>query len=340
MELKLDYSDVLIVPRPSQKALGTREDIDLNIHHKNFSGLPIIIANMPSIGTYKIAKLLAPEKVTTFIYKDHPAEYHIEQLRLIEDRSYIGITTGIRDSDVERALKVTAEIAVGFLNLDTANVYGNFESVIKVAKLLKEKRPNVRLVVGNICTPDLVEPIVNTGADFIKVGVGPGAACRTRSEVGVGMPQLSAVLDVVSATRDFDVPVIADGGCKESGDICKAIGAGAKMVMLGGMFANSFECDNVIEIEGKKYVEFWGLGSKRQFQQTFPHDAKYRPNEGRDLLVPCTTSIYTTLNQIKGSLRSVCTYVGATAVGELSQKVTFIRTTAPINQSLAQYEKF
>jgi GMP reductase len=339
MELKLDYSDVLIVPRLSQKSLGTREDIDIEMHFKNFSGLPIIVANMPSVGTYKIARLLAPEKVTTFIYKDHSAPYHIEQLRLIDDTKYIGITTGIRDSDVERVLKVTDEIEVGFLNLDTANAYGNFESLIRVARLLKEKRPKSRLVVGNICTSELVEPLVDAGADFIKVGVGPGAACLTRSEVGVGMPQLSAVLDVVAEAKSFDVPVIADGGCRESGDICKAIGAGAKMVMLGGMFANSLECDNLIEIDEKKYVEFWGLGSKRQFEQTFPHDAKYRPDEGRNLLVPCTRSIFTTLNQIKGSLRSVCTYVGASGVEELSQKVTFIRTTNPINQSLAQYER-
>jgi GMP reductase len=339
MELKLDYSDALIVPRASQKPMGTRGDVDINVHFKKFSGLPIVVANMPSIGTYKIAKLLSPEKVTTFIYKDHSAEYHIENLKMIEDRSYVGITTGIRDSDVERVLKITSEIEVGFLSLDTANVYGNFHTVLQVAKLLKEKRPKIRLVVGNICTPELVEPLVNAGADLIKVGVGPGAACRTRSEVGVGMPQLSAVLDVVKVTGDYNIPIIADGGCRESGDICKALGAGATMVMLGGMFANCIECDNIKEIDGKKYVEFWGLGSRRQFEQTFPHDAKYRPNEGRDLLVPCTTSLFATLEQIKGSLRSVCTYVGASNIGELSRNVTFVRTVAPMNQSLAQYER-
>lgn len=339
MELKLDYSDVLIVPRVSQKSVGTREGVDINVHFKIFSGLPIVISNMPSVGTYKFAKLLSPEKVTTFIYKDHSIEYHIENLKMIDDRKYIGITTGIRDSDVERVLKVTSEIDVGFLNLDTANVYGNFQSVLQVAQLLKEKRPKIPLVIGNICTPELVEPLINAGADIIKVGVGPGAACRTRSEIGVGIPQLSAVLDVVQVTNKYNVPIIADGGCRDTGDICKAIGAGAKMVMLGGMFANCIECDNLIEIDGKKYVEFWGLGSKRQFEQTFPHDAKYRPNEGRDLLVPCTTSVFTTLNQIKGSLRSVCTYVGASSVGELSQKVNFVRATAPINQSLAHYER-
>jgi GMP reductase len=339
MELKFDYSDVLIVPRVSKNVVGTRDNIDININLKNFSGLPIVVANMPSIGTYKIAKLLSPEKVTTFIYKDYSLEHHIENLKKIEDQRFIGITTGIRDSDIERALKITSEFNVGFLNLDTANAYGNFQSLIETAKRLKEKRPFIKLVVGNICTAELVDPLVNAGADFIKVGVGPGAACRTRSEVGVGMPQLSAVMDVVRTADEYNVPIIADGGCKETGDICKAIGAGAKMVMIGGMFANSIECDNLIEINGKKYVEFWGLGSRRQFEQTFPHDANYRPDEGRNLLVPCTTSIFSTISQIKGSLRSVCTYVGASKIEELPQKVSFIRTVNTMNHSLAQYEK-
>jgi GMP reductase len=338
MEYKLDYSDVLMLPKVPSSPIGTRADIDLTVKHRTYEGLPLIVANMPSIGTYKIAGLLTPEKIVTFIYKDHPESYHLEHLKEIPDRRYIGLTCGVRESDVQRVLNVTSKIDVGFINLDTANAYGNFEALLRNADRIKKQRPNSLLVVGNICTPEVVGRIAETGADYIKVGVGPGSACLTRSEVGVGVPQLSAVLETVDAARGLDAAIIADGGCAATGDICKALGAGARMVMLGGMFANSYECDNIVEVDGRRHVEFWGLGSRRQFNQTFPSESEHRPNEGRNMLIPCTTSILETINQIKGALRSVCTYVGSPDIASLPHHTSFIRVSNQTNTFLAKYE--
>ena len=177
------------------------------------------------------------------------------------------------------------------------------------------------------------------GANIIKIGVGPGAACKTRSEVGVGVPQFSAVQNVVDCAKLFGAMTIADGGCVNSGDVCKAIGAGADIVMIAGMVSHSEECDNVIEVDGKKYINFYGLGSNAQYKKFTPQEVEYRPNEGRDLLIPVKGSIFEVINQIKGALRSVCTYVGIDDISKLKKHVEFVEVNNTINKSLEKYER-
>jgi len=338
MKIKYDFSDVLMIPKVSQHPLDSRSQIKIDIKHKSYSGLPLIVSNMPSIGTYDIARILSKEKIVTFIYKDHLAEYHIEQLKKVERTDYIGLTTGVRDTDVDRLLKVIKERQVGFINLDTANIYGNFEFVLRKAEILKKRSPESLLVIGNICTPEVVKPLIDVGADLIKVGVGPGSVCTTRSQVGVGVPQFSAVQEVVKEAKGSGVGIISDGGCIESGDVCKALGAGADFVMLGGMLASSIECGNKVMINGDPHINFWGLGSVKQFEQTFPSDEKYRPNEGRNLMIPCDGSILDKFQQIKGALRSACTYLGTDRVEKLRECAEFIQVTGQLNKSLAKYE--
>lgn len=334
----LDYNDVLINPKPSSKPI-TRKNVDIKIQHKNDKVTPIVIANMLSTGTYKIANLMTDNGVLTFLHKEYKAKEHLENLEKLRHTRYVGITSGVQSWDKEKTIEVLSQIPVGFINVDIANVYANVQGMIDTIKLYKDKFPDTTVVAGNVCNTLVLDELVAAGADVIKIGVGPGAACKTRSEVGVGVPQFSAVQEVSKRAKELGVKTIADGGCVTSGDVCKAIAAGADMVMIAGMVSGSEECDNVVEIAGKRYVNFYGLGSNKMYSINKPTEAEYRPNEGRDLLIPVTGSILEPINQIKGALRSVCTYVGVDDIKDLHANAEFIQVNHQINKSLEKYEQ-
>ena len=338
-DLKLDFSDVLIEPCESEITL-TRKNVDIEIEWLDTTATPVIVSNMLSTGTYKIANILTPERIFTFIHKEYTVEQHINELEKMKDRRFIAITSGVRLQDREKTIEVISKFPdIGIINVDIANVYANIQGMIDTIKLYREKFPNIQICAGNVATASPIQKFVKAGATLIKVGVGSGAACRTRSEVGTGVPQLSAIMDCYTEAQKYGVGIISDGGCVTAGDVCKAIGAGAKMVMVAGMVSKSEECDNIVEIDGKKYVNFYGLGSTTMYNRTNPTEQEYRPNEGRDLLIPCKGSIKSILKQIQGGLRSVCTYVGAKHINELYERTTFVRVNNQINNSLAKYEQ-
>lgn len=337
MNLHLDYSDVLINPKPSKTPL-TRKDVNIKIQHKGDAVTPIVIANMLSTGTYKIADLMTDNGVLTFLHKEYKAAEHLENLPKLRHTRYVGISSGVQSWDKEKTIEVLSKIPVGFINVDIANVYANMQGMTDTIKLYKDKFPDTTIVAGNVCNTLVLDELVAAGADIVKIGVGPGAACKTRSEVGVGVPQFSAVQEVSKRAKELGIRTIADGGCVTSGDICKAIAAGADIVMIAGMVSGSEECDNIVEIDGKKYVNFYGLGSSKQYSKFTPQEIEYRPNEGRDLMIPVTGSILKTINQIKGALRSVCTYVGVDDISNLHSNSEFIRVNHQINNSLQRYE--
>ncbi len=338
-DLKLDFSDVLIEPRASDKPL-TRKNVDIEIDWLDTTATPVIVSNMLSTGTYSIAKLLTPLKVFTFIHKEYTKDQHIAKLETMQDRRFIAITSGVQPWDIEKTKVVVSKYPdIGFINVDIANVYANKQGMISTIKYYRELFPHINICAGNVATPELIEQLVHAGADYIKVGVGSGAACRTRSEVGTGIPQLSAIMDCYEQANKHGAKIISDGGCVTAGDVCKAIGAGAQMVMVAGMVSKSEECDNIVEIDGKKYVNFYGLGSTTMYNNHNPTEQEYRPNEGRDLLVPCKGSIISVIKQIQGGLRSICTYVGAEHINMLYERTTFVRVNNQINNSLAKYEQ-
>jgi len=337
MQMKLDFDDVLIVPRRSNKSL-TRKGVNIKIPWLDTDAYPIVIANMPATGTYKIAKELTPMKVFTFIHKEYSVEEHKINLAMMDDRRYIAITSGVRDKDVMRTIDIISGFEdIGMINVDVANVYANVDGMIKAIKTFKEHFPNIKLSAGNICDKVLMEELVNAGADYIKVGVGSGAACITRTEVGVGIPQLSAVMECYEEAQRLDCKIISDGGCVTSGDVCKAIAAGADMVMIAGMVSSCYECSNMVEIDGQQYVNLYGLGSNKQYNIHGVSEKEYRPNEGRDLMIPAEGYIKDIINQILGGLRSVCTYVGVSDIEELSTHAKFIRVNNTHNRSLEKY---
>ena len=211
-DIKLDFDDVLIKPRKSIVPL-TRKSVNIEIPWLDKTAHPVVIANMPSTGTYEIAKHMTPMKVFTFIHKEYKVHEHRENLSVMEDRSYIGITSGVRDKDVMRTIEIISGFEdIGMINVDIANVYANVSGMIKAIKIFKEHFPNILLCAGNICDKDLMQTLVDAGADYIKVGVGSGAACITRTEVGVGIPQWSAVRECSEEAQKTGCRIISDGG--------------------------------------------------------------------------------------------------------------------------------
>lgn len=337
--IRLDFNDVLINPVPGNKPL-TRKSVDIEIDWLDTTVHPIAVSNMLSTGTYKIANILTDMRVFTFIHKEYSLEEHRENLSKMEDRRYIAITSGVQSWDIEKTDAVISEFPdIGMINVDIANVYANMQGMIDTIDHYRQKFPHIKICAGNVANSIVVKDLIWAGADYIKVGVGSGAACKTRSEVGVGIPQVSAVMDCYEEAQKHGAKIISDGGCVTAGDVSKAIAAGAEIVMIAGMVSKSEECDNIVEIDGKKYVNFYGLGSTTMYNLTKPTEQEYRPNEGRDLLIPCKGSIKDVIKQIQGGLRSACTYVGAGHIKDFYNRAQFVRVNSTINNSLAKYEK-
>nr|CAH7717398.1 unnamed protein product [Callosobruchus chinensis]CAI5853213.1 unnamed protein product [Callosobruchus analis] len=178
----------------------------------------------------------------------------------------------------------------------------------------------------------MVEELILSGADIIKVGIGPGSVCTTRMKTGVGYPQLSAVIECADAAHGLQGHIISDGGCTCPGDVAKAFGAGADFVMAGGMFAGHDQCEGeLIERDGKKYKMFYGMASKTAMEKYAGGVAEYRSSEGKTVEVPYRGDVEVTVLDILGGLRSACTYIGAFKLKELPRRATFVRCTQQLN---------
>ena len=194
-------------------------------------------------------------------------------------------------------------------------------------------------MAGNVVTGEMAEELILSGADIVKIGIGPGSVCTTREKTGVGYPQLSAIIECADAAHGLGGFVCADGGCATPGDVAKAFAAGADFVMLGGMFAGHDEClGEVIEENGKKYKRFYGMSSAEAMERHHGTVADYRASEGRSVNVPYRGPVKNTILDILGGIRSTCTYVGAHRLKELSKRTTFIRVARQLNEVFVPYD--
>ena len=314
-DIKLDYSDVLI--RPKRSTLTSRYDVDMTRTHKfvhskkEWNGVPIMASNMDTVGTPAMHSILLKHKMITCPAK-HYLKTNITTFNSGNDNlCWLG---GI--DDVELLSKVETD----FIGIDVANGYTI--SVIECVKKLREKRPDVTIVVGNVVTADMTQELILAGADIIKVGVGPGSVCTTRTKTGIGYPQLRAVIECADAAHGLNAHIIADGGCTTSGDIVKAFAAGADFVMIGGMLAGHDECDGEI-VNGM--MKFYGMASESAMERhNVPH-REYRGVEGKTVQVPYRGAVNDTIIDILSGIRSACTYVGAKRLKTLSKCATFVR---------------
>ena len=210
---------------------------------------------------------------------------------------------------------------------------GYSEHFVGFVQRTRDQYPDKIIIAGNVVTGEMVEELLLSGADIVKVGIGPGSVCTTRVKTGVGYPQLSAIIECADAAHGLGGHIISDGGCSSPGDVAKAFGAGADFVMLGGMFAGHNESGGeIIERNGKKYKQFYGMSSTTAMEKYVGSIAEYRASEGKTVEVLYKGDVETTLQDILGGLRSTCTYVGAQRLKELTKRTTFIRVAEQENK--------
>ena len=339
-DLKLDYSDVLF--RPKRSTLQSRKDVNLKRTYKfkysnnEWSGIPIVAANMDGVGELDVAEKLSEFEMITCLTKQHDVK-KIKKFKKIKSiYKNIAISIGIKDEDFKRLDAVLKEYSfIKFICIDVANGYS--EHFSKYLKLVREKYPTKTIIAGNVVTADMAQELVLSGADIVKVGIGPGSVCTTRIQTGVGYPQLSAVIECADAAHGLGAHIIADGGCTCPGDVAKGFGAGADFVMLGGMFAGHDEGGGkIIKSNGSKYIEFYGSSSDTANKKHYGGLSDYRSSEGRSVKLKYRGKIQNTISNILGGVRSSCTYVGAPSLKQLSKCTTFVRVSNQFNDTFTK----
>ncbi len=340
-DLKLGFKDVLIRPKRStlnSRALVVLERTFTFLHSQRlWNGVPIIAANMDSVGTFAVARALARHRLLTAVHKHYRAEEWGEFLAGASEDIYdrIMVSTGTSDADFEKLAQILAQHPkIAFICIDVANGYA--EAFVDFVRRVRETYLDKTIVAGNVVTGEMVEELLLSGADIVKVGIGPGSVCTTRVKAGVGYPQLSAVIECADAAHGLGGRIISDGGCACAGDVVKAFGGGADFVMLGGMLAGHDEsAGELLERGGQHYKLFYGMSSSLAMEKHAGGVAEYRSSEGKTVEVPYRGPIEETVKDILGGVRSACTYVGAAALKELTKRTTFIRVAEQENRTFS-----
>ena len=339
-EIKLDYSDVLF--RPKRSTLKSRKDVDLNRKYtfkhsrSSWKGIPIIASNMDGVGEIDVAKKLSSHKLMTALTKQHD----INQIGTIYKGNIffdsIALSCGTSKDSYNRLNSILKKYPkFKFICIDVANGYSeNFSNFVSE---VRKKYPKKTIIAGNVVTADMTQELVLSGADIVKVGIGPGSVCTTRIQTGVGYPQLSAVMECADAAHGLGAHIIADGGCTCPGDVAKGFGAGADFVMLGGMLAGHKEGGgDIIEENGTKFIEFYGSSSEEANEKHYGGLANYRSSEGKKVKIQMKNSLDSTIRDILGGVRSSCTYVGASSLKQLSKCTTFVRVNNQYNDTFGK----
>ncbi len=337
-DIKLDFKDVLILPKRSK--LSSRSQVVLERHYKfinskrEWSGVPIMISNMDTTGTFQMATEMIKHKIITCVHKFYSVEDWKQYLSNLDDNSfnYVVVSIGITENDMTKLDEIMKlDNRLYWICIDVANGYT--ETFIEAVRTVRAKYPTHVIIAGNVVTGEITEELVLSGADVIKCGIGGGSVCTTRIKTGVGCPQLSTVIECSDAAHGLKGLIISDGGCTNSGDISKAFAGGADFVMLGGMMAGHDESGGeIVEENNKKYKEFYGMSSTTAMDKHYGGKNNYRASEGKRVLIPYRGPVENTINEIMGGIRSTCTYVGAISLKELSKRTTFIRVNQQSNE--------
>lgn len=330
-EIKLGFKDVLFRPKRSTLKSRSQVSIERTFTFKNsgytWTGVPVIAANMDTVGTFEMAEALAEHKCLTAVHKHYSVEQWNKFLSNRDERffDHIMISTGTSESDFDKVSQVMkANPWLKFICIDVANGYS--EHFADFVQRARDTFQDKTIVAGNVVTGEMVEELLLRGADIIKVGIGPGSVCTTRVKTGVGYPQLSATIESADAAHGLGGHVVSDGGCTCAGDVAKAFGGGADFVMIGGMFAGHDESGGeTVERDGKMYRQFYGMSSSTAMDKHSGGVANYRASEGKTVEVPYRGPVANTILDVLGGVRSTCTYVGASQLKELSKRTTFIR---------------
>jgi GMP reductase len=333
-DIKLDFSDVLLLPKRSEYSSRSEVSLERTFKFKYSSntwrGVPIMVSNMDTTGTIEMALQLQQHKVLTCLHKYYTAEDLKGQPLL--DKRYFAVSTGIGAKDLACLDEIMQQIDPLFICIDVANGY--MSKFIESCRNIREKYPDKILIAGNVCTSEgVLELVMNGKVDIVKVGIGSGSCCTTRKQTGIGMPQLSAVIECADTAHGLDAHIISDGGLQVVGDFSKAYGAGADFVMSGSMFAGHNESGGDLIIEGdKKYKVFYGMSSSNAMNKYSGGVAKYRSSEGKAVKIECRGPVEETILNIQGGIRSCMTYLGAKKIKDIPKCASFVRVNRQLNQ--------
>ena len=344
-DLKLNFDDVLMEPKRS--TLSSRRDVDMTRKFKfRNSGkimefTPIFASNMDGVGTFSMAKVLQEHKMMTVITKSTTLDQWKEAVGSGLRLQSVSVCTGtnkIWDPEAEDYARMKQVLDsfpdVKMITIDVANAY--HQNFVDFIKMVRDEFPDKVIVAGNVVTPEMVEELIINGADMVKIGIGPGSVCTTRTMTGIGVPQFSAIVECADAANGVDGHIMADGGCVWPGDIAKAFGGGAHAVMIGGMLAGHDESEQPV-VDGK--VEFYGMSSDRAREKHGKRKDGYRGNEGRWISLPYRGPVNPTVEDILGGVRSAATYIGARRLKDMPKCATFVRVENNINRVYEHYTK-
>jgi GMP reductase len=342
-EIKLDFKDVLIKPKRSTLSSRSQVNLEREFTFKHsplkWKGVPIMAANMDTVGTFQMAISLYKHKMMTTIHK----YYSLEDWKTFRDAvsvsetnldifNYIAVSSGSKEEDFQKLQSILQEIPqIQFIVLDVAN--GHTETFVAHVVRTRLTFPEKVIIAGSVATSEMTEELLLKGADIIKVGIGPGSVCTTRKKTGVGVPQLSAIIESADAAHGLSGHILCDGGCTCPGDFAKAYGGGADFIMSGGLFSGHEESGGeLVEVDGKQFKEFYGMSSSEAMNKHVGGVAKYRTSEGKKVLIPYKGPVENTVFDILGGIRSACTYVGADQLKHLSKRTTFVRVSQQLNE--------
>ena len=329
----LTFDDVLMLPRYSN-ILPTCTNISLNLTKQINLKVPFLSSAMDTVTESKMAIAIAKAGGVGIIHRNLKIKNQSEEIKKVKRKNFlVGAAIGTNQEDLDRARSLL-DNGVDLIVIDTA--HGHSEKVLKMLSRLKKINSKTPVCVGNIATGEAAKKLYNSGADIIKVGIGPGSICTTRMVAGIGVPQISAIMEVKKALNKKKVKIISDGGIKFSGDVAKALAAGADAIMMGSIFAGTDESPGKkFRIKGKIYKQYRGMGSigamssgsaNRYFQKNYKDKSKFVP-EGVEGRVEYKGSVSKIIYQLQGGFRSSMGYIGAVKISEIKKKAKFIKIT-------------
>jgi IMP dehydrogenase len=329
----LTFDDVLMLPRYSN-ILPANTNISLSLTNKITLKVPFLSSAMDTVTESNMAIGMAKEGGIGVIHRNLKIKNQSLEIKKVKRKKLlVGAAIGTNNEDLDRARSLL-DNGADLIVIDTA--HGHSSKVLTILSKIKKINNNVPICVGNIATAEAAKDLYNSGADIIKVGIGPGSICTTRMVAGIGMPQISAILEVKKALNKKKIKISSDGGIKFSGDIAKALAAGADAIMMGSIFAGTDESPGrKFKVKGKIYKQYRGMGSigamssgsaNRYFQKNYKDKSKFVP-EGVEGRVEYKGSVSKIIYQLQGGLRSSMGYIGAKNLGEIKKKAKFIKIT-------------
>jgi IMP dehydrogenase len=329
----LTFDDVLMLPRYSN-VLPLNTSINLNLTNKINLKVPFLSSAMDTVTESNMAIAMAKTGGIGVIHRNLNIKKQSEQIKKVKNKNLlVGAAIGTNQEDLDRA-KALLDNGADLIVIDTA--HGHSSKVLDILSKIKKIINKTPICVGNIATGEAATKLYNSGADIIKVGIGPGSICTTRMVAGIGVPQISAIIEVKKALNKKKIKIISDGGIKFSGDIAKALAAGADAIMMGSIFAGTDESPGrKFKVKGKIYKQYRGMGSigamssgsaNRYFQKNYKDKSKFVP-EGVEGRVEYKGSVSKIIYQLQGGLRSSMGYIGAKNLNEIQKKAKFIKIT-------------